>query len=85
MGIITTVMLFLAPVFYPIIALPPEMRPWLMANPQTFIIEQMREVLIWGHLPNWLGLGAYTLAATAIAWAGYAWFQKTRKGFADVL
>ena len=25
------------------------------------------------------------LAATAVAWAGYAWFQKTRKGFADVL
>lgn len=84
-GIITTIMLFLAPVFYPITALPEEMRPWLMANPLTFIIEQMREVLIWGHLPNWLGLGAYTLAATAIAWAGYAWFQKTRKGFADVL
>jgi lipopolysaccharide transport system permease protein len=84
-GIITTVMLFLAPVFYPITALPEEMRPWLMANPLTFIIEQMREVLIWGHLPNWLGLGAYTLAATVIAWAGYAWFQKTRKGFADVL
>jgi lipopolysaccharide transport system permease protein len=84
-GIITTVMLFLAPVFYPITALPEDMRPWLMANPLTFIIEQMREVLIWGHLPNWLGLGVYTLVATVIAWAGYAWFQKTRKGFADVL
>lgn len=84
-GIITTVMLFLAPVFYPITALPEEMRPWLMANPLTFIIEQMREVLIWGRLPNWLGLGAYTLVATVIAWAGFAWFQKTRKGFADVL
>jgi lipopolysaccharide transport system permease protein len=84
-GIITTVMLFLAPVFYPITALPEEMRPWILANPLTFIIEQAREVLIWGHLPNWVGLGIYTLVATVIAWAGYAWFQKTRKGFADVL
>ena len=84
-GIITTIMLFLAPVFYPITALPEEMRPWIMANPLTFIIEQAREVLIWGRLPNWTGLGIYTLAATALAWAGYAWFQKTRKGFADVL
>ena len=84
-GIITTVMMFLAPVFYPITALPEEMRPLIMANPLTFIIEQAREVLIWGHLPNWLGLGAYNLAAVCIAWAGYAWFQKTRKGFADVL
>ena len=84
-GIITTVMLFLAPVFYPITAVPERFRPIIMANPLTFIIEQAREVLIWGHLPNWLGLGTYTLVAVAIAWAGYAWFQKTRKGFADVL
>ena len=84
-GIITTVMMFLAPVFYPITAIPEELRPWIMANPLTFIIEQAREVLIWGRLPNWSGLGLYTLVATAVAWAGYAWFQKTRKGFADVL
>lgn len=84
-GIVTMVMLFLAPVFYPVTALPEEIRPWLMVNPLTFIIEQAREVLIWGHLPNWLGLAIYTFAATVVAWAGYAWFQKTRKGFADVL
>jgi lipopolysaccharide transport system permease protein len=84
-GIITTVMMFLSPVFFPVTALPEKYRPLIMANPLTFIIEQAREVLIWGHLPNWVGLGIYTLAATAVAWAGYAWFQKTRKGFADVL
>jgi lipopolysaccharide transport system permease protein len=84
-GIVTTVMMFLAPVFYPITALPEEFRPWIMANPLTFIIEQAREVLIWGRLPDWVGLGTYALVATFIAWAGYAWFQKTRKGFADVL
>lgn len=84
-GIITTVLMFLAPVFYPVTAVPEEFRPWLMANPLTFIIEQAREVLIWGHVPDWTGLGTYTVVAMAITWAGYAWFQKTRKGFADVL
>ena len=84
-GIVTMVMMFLAPVFYPVTAVPEEFRPWLMANPLTFIIEQAREVLILGHLPDWMGLGLYTLVASAVAWAGYAWFQKTRKGFADVL
>ena len=84
-GLVTTVMMFLAPVFYPITALPEKFRPWVMANPLTFIIEQARDVLIWGRLPNWLGLGLYTLLASTVAWAGYAWFQKTRKGFADVL
>lgn len=84
-GILTTVLMFLSPVFYPVTAVPEKFRPFIMANPLTFIIEQAREVLIWGHLPNWQGLGVYTLVATSIAWLGYAWFQKTRKGFADVL
>ena len=84
-GIVIMVMMFLAPVFYPVTAVPEQFRPFIMANPLTFIIEQAREVLIWGHAPNWLGLGIYTVAATVVAWAGYALFQKTRKGFADVL
>lgn len=84
-AILTTVLMFLSPVFFPVTAVPERFRPFIMANPLTFIIEQAREVLIWGHLPNWQGLGVYTLAAATIAWLGYAWFQKTRKGFADVL
>ena len=84
-SLITTVLMFLTPVFYPITAVPERFRPFIMANPLTFIIGQAREVLIWGHMPNWIGLGIYTLIATVFAWAGYAWFQKTRKGFADVL
>lgn len=84
-SIITTLLMFLSPIFYPVTAVPERFRSFIMANPLTFIIEQAREVLIWGHLPNWIGLGIYTFAAATIAWAGYAWFQKTRKGFADVL
>ena len=84
-GIITTVLMFLSPVFYPISAVPERFRHIIMSNPLTFIIEQAREVLIWGHLPNWMGLGIYTFTATVVVWIGFAWFQKTRKGFADVL
>jgi lipopolysaccharide transport system permease protein len=84
-GIIMTIIMFLSPVFYPITAVPEAYRPLIMANPLTFVIEQAREVLIWGHLPNWGGLAVYLLVATGVAWLGFAWFQKTRKGFADVL
>ena len=84
-AMLTSVLMFLSPVFYPITAVPERFRPYILANPLTFIIEQAREVLVFGHLPNWLGLGIYTLAATVVAWIGYFWFQKTRKGFADVL
>lgn len=84
-GIITTVMMFVTPVFYPISALPEKYRPWLMANPLTFVIEQMRDVLIWGRLPDWSQWAIYTLVSVVFLWVGYAWFQKTRKGFSDVL
>lgn len=84
-AILTTVLTFLSPVFYPVTAVPERFRSIIMLNPLTFIIEQARDVLIWGRLPDWFGLGVYTGAAMACAWCGYAWFQKTRKGFADVL
>jgi lipopolysaccharide transport system permease protein len=84
-SLIMTVLLFASPVFYPITALPERIRPWLMLNPLTFVIEQTRAILIFGQLPDWTGLAAYSLVSVLIAWAGYAWFQKTRKGFANVL
>ena len=77
--------MFLSPGLLSGTAVAEKFRPFIMANPLSFIIEQAREVLIRGHLPNWMSLGGYTLAATAIAWTGYSCFQKTRKGFADVL
>ena len=84
-GIITTIMLFLSPVFFPVSALPQNMQAMMMANPLTFIIEQVRQVLIWGNTPDWYGLALYLLVSCMVAWLGYAWFQKTRRGFADVL
>lgn len=84
-GLITTVLMFVSPVFFPITSLPEVYRPFVMANPLTFIIEQSRAVLIWGNTPNWLGLVVYSLISIVVAWIGYIWFQRTRKGFADVL
>jgi len=74
--IITTELMFLSPVSYLVTAVPERFRAFIMFNPLTSFIEQTREVLIWGHLPNWAGLGIYTLAATIIGWACYALFQK---------
>ncbi|MBV5267027.1 MAG: ABC transporter permease, partial [Burkholderiaceae bacterium] len=65
-GVITTVLAFLSPVFYP-------------------VIEQTRDVLFWGKPPEVTVLGISCIASIFIAWLGFSWFQKTRKGFADVL
>jgi lipopolysaccharide transport system permease protein len=84
-GILTTVLMFMSPVFYPVSALPVQFQGVMLLNPLTFIIEQTRVVAISGQMPNWSGLTIYTLVALVVMWLGYAWFQKTRKGFADVL
>jgi len=77
--------MFMSPIFYSATALPEKFRHWLYLNPLTPFIEQTRDVLYWGKHPNFTLLGIYTAASAAIAWLGFAWFQKTRKGFADVL
>jgi lipopolysaccharide transport system permease protein len=84
-SLFTTVLMFLSPIFFPASALPDNMQIYLFLNPLTFIIEQTRQVLVWGRSPAWQGLGLYMLLSLMIAWIGLIWFQKTRKGFADVL
>ena len=84
-GLVSTVLLFMSPVFFPVSALPEAYRIVFQLNPLTFVIEQAREVLIWGRMPAWDGLALYALAGLAAAWAGLFWFQKTRRGFADVI
>jgi len=84
-GVVTTALLFLSPVFYASSALGEPYRTFLKLNPLSFIVEQSREVLIWGRSPDWAGLAVYLLVSLVIARGGYWWFQKTRRGFADVL
>jgi lipopolysaccharide transport system permease protein len=84
-GILTTILMFMSPVFYPVSALPQQFQGLMMLNPLTFIIEQCRVVVISGQTPDWSGLAIYSLVSLLVMWLGYVWFQKTRKGFADVL
>jgi len=84
-GVFTTVLMFLSAVFYPLTSLPERYQGLLMLNPLVLIITESRKVLIFGSLPDWFSLGIALLAGFGLAAAGFWWFQKTRKGFADVL
>lgn len=84
-AVVTTVLLFLSPVFFPIAVLPPTYQALVRLSPLTYVVEQARDVMVWGRGVQWSAWCVYTAASAAIAWLGFAWFQKTRKGFADVL
>lgn len=84
-GVVTSVLMFLSAIFFPVSALPEAYQKILYLNPLVPIIELTRDVLYWGKAPDMVVLAIYWVIAGLIAWLGFAWFQKTRKGFADVL
>lgn len=84
-GIFVTILMFLSAIFYPSSSLPEGFRGFLIINPIAIIIEQVRDVLFWGNYPDFGKLGISILIGAITAWLGFAWFQKTRKGFADVI
>jgi lipopolysaccharide transport system permease protein len=84
-GLVATALLFLSPVFYPITAVPEQFARWYYLNPLTYPIEASRALLLTGQpisIGAWL---IYFLLSLIVLVAGSWWFQKTRRGFADVL
>lgn len=84
-SIVTTALMFLTPIFFPIEAIPERFRGLLRLNPLAGIVQQVRDVLIWGHGINVAQYCINLVIATVMLTIGFAFFQKVRKGFADVL
>lgn len=84
-GVIVQMLFFATPIFYPITAVPEVLHPLMYTNPLTTVVENARQVCIHGDWPQWHLLLVVTLVGLAVAQLGYAWFVKTKRGFADVL
>ena len=84
-GIFTTILMFMSADFYPVSSLPEEYQFWLGLNPLVLIITESRKSLVFGELPDWTTLIVALFVSLAVAFAGFWWFQKVRKGFADVI
>lgn len=84
-GILSTMLMFLSPVFYPVSALPEILQSGIYLNPLTLPIEAARAWLMGGEAPSWQAWAAYWAIALAVLAAGWTFFQATRRGFADVL
>jgi lipopolysaccharide transport system permease protein len=85
MGIVVSALTFAAPVFYPLEAVPAPFRPYLYLNPVTLGVEELRQLLFWGVVPDWAAWLDYLGLGWLAAMLGLWWFRRTRKGFADVL
>lgn len=83
--VVVTGLLFLSPIFYPLDAVPENVRRVVKMNPVAYVVETARGALVFGRVPDPLELALATVIGAALAWGGFWWFQKTRRGFADVL
>lgn len=82
---VSSLLLFLTPVFYPA-SMVPESMGWLIdLNPLAWAAEATRNVLLNGVAAPWDGWGVHMLAACIFAGLGWAFFQRTKPGFSDVL
>ncbi len=84
--IITSALLFVAPIFFPLSLIHSRALKILMyMNPLTVIAMASQNVLFLGRPPRWDHLILYAVLACLFAWGAFVWFQRTRKGFADVI
>ena len=84
-GVLLQILFFMTPIFYPLNAVPERFQWVLRLNPLTMIIEEGRKVFLFGMLPDWRFFIVTLVCGIIVAQLGFAWFAKTRKGFADVL
>lgn len=78
-------LLFLTPIFYSLEAAPQVLQRALLANPLTFIVEQLRQVLFFGVFPGLRGLAVYFGCAVVFAWVSWRVFRHLRPRFADLV
>jgi len=79
------VLQYLTPVLYPSTIFPGALGDVMRASPLAVQVEQLRALIVFGELPK---IGPYMYAtgiSVLVLIAGMWWFNRTRKGFADVL
>lgn len=84
-GLAVSLLMFLSPVFYPMEVFPERWRDWLYLNPLTILIEETRNVVLLGRLPDPVMLAALLVTSLVLASLAGLWFRALRQGFADVL
>ena len=84
-GILTTMIFFLTPIFYPISAVPERFRFILLINPIAIFVEDARRVVLWGMMPDWPWFFCGIVLSAVALILGFVWFMKSKKAFADVI
>ena len=75
----------MTPIFYPVSVVPEKLRWILEINPLSAVVDETRKLFLYGQLPDWWTCFGIFILSCVIFQLGFAWFAKTKKGFADIL
>jgi lipopolysaccharide transport system permease protein len=78
-------LIFLTPVFYPLQAVPGKWQPLMRLNPLAIFIENTRRVWSANRPPLFGEWSVAALISLLVMTAGYWWFQRCKRDFADVV
>jgi len=84
-GFIATAMMFLSPVFYAPEAVPEGFSAVMFYNPLTYFIEAFRMSVVAGVVPPVSFILIPASVGIVVCFSGYAFFQRVRSGFADII
>ncbi len=84
-GVLTTALLFMSPIFYPSSMIPEQYQSYYFLNPFARLLDISKGILFRGTPPDWQELFFLTLGSWLVAWLGYIWFMKTKPAFSDAL
>lgn len=84
-GMITTLWLFLTPIFYTANLVPEGWRPLLGLNPMYAVVESYRSIILKGQLPDPSSLIYLFLTAVIAFVVGHRIFIRMQPAFADVI
>lgn len=85
MALLTSILMFLSPIFYPLSQVPARWHDLYLYNPMAAVIVALREALYLNQWPSAAMLLGLSVAACIALVTGLWVFQKLRGGFADVL
>ncbi len=80
-----TILMFASAIFYSLNRIPARFQTLFLANPIALVVHEARNNLLWGISPSWGRLALLWAASLLVAVGGYAFFMRTKRGFADVM
>ena len=77
--------MYLTPILYPLTLVPESVRPWVAANPFSWVVGRMRDALLDGRIAFVPGDAIAVVVALALFTAGLAMFRRLAPHFEDFL